>query len=309
MTRIEKCPLCGGEHFETVDHISKDKIRSLYLELYNTDVGHLVTKDMDLFQCNNCTLKFFDPSFTGDQNFYRDLQKFEWYYKDDKLEYHYAKKFIKKKDNVLEIGSGKGAFSKLLPTTKYLGLEFSEGASELAAKEGIEVRAHSIEDHALTHREAYDVVCSFQVVEHTSDPKSFLQASVDCLKPGGTLILAVPCEDSFLGYIQDFALNMPPHHVTKWSLSTLKHLESQFGIKVADIYQEPLNEFHIEWYLTSMIGYLLNRLLGIKHSLATKPSHWLSHSTAKFIARRFSKFLPKSYQAYGHTVIVVYTKV
>jgi 2-polyprenyl-3-methyl-5-hydroxy-6-metoxy-1,4-benzoquinol methylase len=308
LSKVEKCPLCGDTHFDEVDHISKARLRSLYLKEYNTDIGHLVTEDLSLYQCSNCDLKFFDPSFTGDQNFYRDLQKFDWYYKDDKLEYHYAKDFIKKNNSVLEIGSGKGAFSKLLATKKYMGLEFSEGASELAALEGIEVRSQSIEDHAVLNHEKYDVVCSFQVIEHTSDPKSFMQASVDCLKPGGKLILAVPCEDSFLCYIQDFALNMPPHHVTKWSLSTLKHLESQFGVKVVDIYQEPLNEFHIPWFLTSMFGYLLNRLLGIKHSLATKPSHWFSHSLAKFLANRFSKYLPKSYQPYGHTVIVVYEK-
>lgn len=309
MSNIEKCPLCGHTHFKEVDYITKEQIRKLYLKEYNTDVGHLIPKDLILYHCDNCDLKFFDPSYTGDQNFYRDLQKFDWYYKDDKEEYHYAKQFIKKKDNVLEIGSGRGAFSKLLPTKKYLGLEFSEGASELAAKDGIDVRSQSIEEHATQHREEYDVVCSFQVLEHTSDPKSFIQGAIDCLKPGGKLILTVPCEDSFLGYIQDFALNMPPHHVTKWSIKTLKHVQEQYGVKVADIYQESLNPFHIEWYLTSMFAYLLNRLLGIKHSLATKPSHWLTQSLAKFFAIRFSKILPKSYQAYGHTVCVVYTKI
>lgn len=302
------CPLCGSDHTESIDYISKDRLRDVYLREYQTDIGEDVPCDMELRHCKSCDLKYFDPCFTGGQNFYSDLQKFDWYYKDEKLEYDYVTQFIKPKDSVLEVGCGKGAFSSKLKTKKYVGLEFSETACEMGRLAGRDIFAESIEDHALTEDGKYDVVCSFQVLEHTSNPKSFIDSCVKCLKPGGTLILTVPSEDSFLQHIQDFALNMPPHHVTKWTDKCLINLENLFDIKHAHIYHEPVNPFHIPWFFTSMSVHQLNKTLGIDHSLIKHPRHWFSHWVAKLMFKVFGEDLPSAYQGHGHTVIAVYKK-
>jgi len=305
---LKQCPLCGHTHLQGIDCISKDKLRNVYLKEYNTDIAHLVTEDLGLYQCSNCDLKFFDPMPTGDQSFYSDLQKFDWYYKDEKFEYDYVTQFIKSKDRVLEVGCGKGAFSALLKTKDYVGLEFSESAVNIANSLDRDVRVQTIEEHADQNEGVYDVVCSFQVLEHTSNPRSFVESCIKSLKPGGTLILTVPSEDSFLQYIQDFALNMPPHHVTKWSDKCLINLEKEFPIKHVHLYHEPLNSFHIPWFFNSMAVHQLNRLLGITHSLVKNPRHWVSHAIAKVLFKILGKDYPSAYQGHGHTVIAVYKK-
>ena len=305
---LSKCPLCGSEHTGIVDIISKDKLRKVYLKEYQTDIDADVHTDMILNQCNSCDLKYFTPSCTGSQNFYSDLQKFDWYYKDEKLEYDYVTQFIKPKDSVLEVGCGKGAFSAKLKTKKYVGLEFSQTACEMGRQAGRDIYAESIEDHAIVEAGKYDVVCSFQVLEHTSNPKSFIESCVKCLKPGGTLILTVPSEDSFLQHIQDFALNMPPHHVTKWTDKCLINIQNLFDVKHVLNYHEPLNSFHIPWYYTSMVVHQLNKTLGIRHSLIKSPRHWFSHWVAKLMFKVFGEDLPSAYQGHGHTVIAVYKK-
>lgn len=305
---MRKCPLCGHTHVTSIDCISKDRLRNVYLKEYNTDIGHLVTEDLGLYHCQNCDLKFFDPMPTGDQGFYEDLQKFDWYYKDDKYEYHHVLDWIKKKDKVLEVGCGKGAFSSLLKTKDYTGIEFSENARNIGRSLGRNIITESIEDHANSNEGIYDVVCSFQVVEHTSNPRTFIEGCTKALKPGGTLILTTPAEDSFLQYIQDFALNMPPHHVTKWTDKCLTNLENQFNIKCVHLAHEPLNSFHIPWYFTSMVVHQLNKTLGISHSLIKCPRHLVSHGIANVLYKLLGKDLPSVYQGHGHTVIAVYKK-
>lgn len=302
------CPLCGSIHTVSVDYISKEQLRKVYLKEYQTDISADVKTDMHLYHCTSCDLKYFEPCYTGSQNFYEDLQKFDWYYKDDKYEYDHVLSWIKKNDAVLEVGCGKGAFSNLLKTKNYTGIEFSDNARNIGRFFGRNIITESIEHHADNNPEKYDVVCSFQVIEHTSNPRSFIEGCIKTLKPGGTLILTTPSEDSFLQYIQDFALNMPPHHVTKWSDKCLTSLEKEFNIKCVHLSHEPLNSFHIPWYFNSMAVHQLNKTLGIKHSLLKSARHWISHAIAHLTFRMFGKDLPSAYQGHGHTVIAVYKK-
>jgi len=303
-----KCPLCGSDHTTSIDHISKESLRNVYMREYQTDIDEDVLSDMTLYHCQSCDLKYFDPCYTGGQNFYTSLQKFDWYYKDDKFEYSHVLPYFKTKDKVLEIGCGKGSFSSLIKSKDYTGIEFSETARNIGRFLGRNIITESIEDHADKNTEVYDVVCSFQVVEHTSNPRSFIEGAIKALKPGGTLILTTPSEDSFLQYIQDFALNMPPHHVTKWTDKCLTNLEKQFNIKCVHLYHEPLNSFHIPWFFNSMMVYQLNKTLGISHSTLMKPRHWLSHGIATILFKLFGKNLPSAYHGHGHTVIAVYKK-
>jgi SAM-dependent methyltransferase len=302
------CPLCRSEHTTIVDHISKEQLRKVYLKEYQTDISADVKSDMHLYHCQSCDLKYFDPCYTGGQSFYEDLQKFDWYYKDDKYEYSHVLPWIKKNDSVLEIGCGKGAFSALLKTKDYTGIEFSENARNIGRFLGRNIITESIEDHAENNLEKYDVVCSFQVLEHTTNPRSFIEGCIKTLKPGGTLILTTPSEDSFLQHIQDFVLNMPPHHVTKWSDKCLTSLEKEFNIKCVHLLHEPLNSFHIPWYFNSMAVHQLNKTLGISHSSLMQPRHWLSHGIATMLYKLIGKNLPSAYQGHGHTVIAVYKK-
>lgn len=279
-----------------------------YKKEYDIDVGDDIISDFSLYHCDECDLKFFDPCYTGGQKFYTDLQKFDWYYKSEKYEYDYVLPYIGSKDRVLEIGCGKGTFSKKLKTKKYVGLEYSENAKALADTDGVDVRNESIAFHAVKNSESYDAVVSFQVLEHVCDPKGFVMSALDCLKPGGTLILTTPSEDSWLQYKQNFSLNMPPHHVTKWTDKCLINLADQFNIKHVHLHHEPLNSYHIPWYFNSLMVYQLNKRMNITHSLIKKPRHWLSHTLSDLIFNLMDKDLPDAFKGHGHTVVSVYKK-
>jgi SAM-dependent methyltransferase len=298
------CPLCNGKNIIVLETINKTHIVKLYRKMLNIDVGYLIDQDINFCECQNCKLRFYNPLITGDEKFYGSLQKFDWYYMDDKEEYQYATKFISPNDKVLEVGSGKGAFAKHLATKDYIGLDISQNAKEIAAKNGVNIYNETIEDYALKHKEEFDVVVSFQVLEHVSNPKSFIEAKLYTLKKGGKLIIAVPSEDSFLKYVTNNVLNMPPHHVTRYSDATFEYIASKFELDIETIYHEKLQDVHKRWYLHTLVFKSLWGYKLISTSIFTRIVSKFSSLLSKLLVRGLEKeMLPN-----GHTVLVVFRK-
>jgi len=299
-----KCPLCESKEIKKIETIKKKNLISLYKIMTHTDFTYLLDKDIEFCECQYCKLRYYDPLITGDERFYNSLQKFDWYYMDEKEEYHYAKKYISSTDKVLEVGSGKGAFAKHLLTKNYIGLDFSVNAKEMAEKNGITIKNEMIQDYALRNESNFDVVVSFQVLEHVSDPESFLEAKVKALKLGGKLIIAVPSEDSFLRYVYNGILNMPPHHVTRWSDDTLRYVAKKYNLKVIDIYHENIQPVHKRWYLSTLIQNSIIKPKLLSQSFTRKIVSKFAGLSARFLIRGLkNEMLP-----YGHTVLVVYEK-
>ena len=299
------CPLCNNKNAKKLETINKETLNSLYKKMTAMDFSYLINQDINYCECLNCKLRFFDPLITGDEKFYNSLQKFDWYYMDEKEEYQYAKTYIQDTDKVLEVGSGKGAFAKHLSTKDYIGLDFSENAKKMAAENGILIENEMVQDYSINHKEEFDVVVSFQVLEHVSDPKSFIEAKLAALKVGGKLIIAVPSEDSFLKYVNNGILNMPPHHVTRWSDDTFEFIADQYNLELLDIYHEKVQEVHKRYFLNTLVQ---NSLLCTK-LLDTSFMRKVISKFASLVSRFLIKGLTDEMLPNGHNVLAVYRKV
>lgn len=62
------------------------------------------------------------------------------------------------------------------------------------------------------------------------------------------LIIAVPAEDSFLRFAVNGILNMPPHHISRYSDRTLKNVAKIFDLELLEIYHEPIQRVHFDFY-------------------------------------------------------------
>lgn len=98
---------------------------------------------------------------------------------------------------ILEVGCGDGntlsAIRELWPDAETVGLEPSRDAAEAARARGhrvIEGMAESSLDDAA--EQAFDLVFSVQVIEHTADPVAFLASQRSCLAPGGVVVTICP---------------------------------------------------------------------------------------------------------------------
>jgi SAM-dependent methyltransferase len=236
---------------------------------------------------------------------------------DDKPEFSIAAGFVARGARVLEIGCGHGAFANKLDAADYTGLEFSPAAVAQARQAGVDVRQQSIEEHAPTHVGYYDVACSYQVLEHTPHPHDFVASMARCTRSGGQLILSVPSEDGFFGAaINDF-LNLPPHHLTRWSDRALTGLGVRIGLELETLVPESIEFYHYPRYLLAWLSSTLS--LGLRGSpgrrLVTRGIRYQLWRVLAVFSQAFSRKFPavvralaERSQARGHTVVAVFRK-
>jgi 2-polyprenyl-3-methyl-5-hydroxy-6-metoxy-1,4-benzoquinol methylase len=306
------CPLCASAEAKCLENIKIDNLDKLYYRATGYSISHLFgdSKFLDLCRCVKCDLQYFYPMVSGSQEFYESLQKFDWYYFDDKPEFNFATSYINSNDSVLEIGAGKGSFAKKIPLNSYTGLEFSQQAIKFAQKNGVRLLAQSVEDYSKEITNKHDVVCNFQVLEHVSDVNAFLSSSVNCLKDGGLMIISVPAADSFSRYVRNFCLDMPPHHLTRWTDLALTNVAKQYGLELVTIHHENLQVAHKEFYATTIFSNAFSGLLKKPHiNVDLSFSAKLVARVSAIFGRLFSKGLVSDVTLpRGLSLVAVYRK-
>ncbi len=307
---MQICPLCQSEGTQLVEAVSSGRLAGLYRRAYGIEVAHLFSATaLEFRRCKGCDLRYFECAEPGDQAFYEALNRNDWYYMEAKPEFEVAKSFIGATDSVLEVGAGTGRFAKTIAPDRYTGLEFSEGARRMAQAAGVSLLDESVETHARANAGRYDVVCHFQVLEHVADPRSFLGACIACLKPRGRLLVAVPAHDSYLQFVTNNLLNLPPHHLTHWSDAALRAIGRLFQLELVELMHEPVAEFHRRGYLDAWLSFILHGVLGRAPKLVDTGMRQRAISrAARAAGTRLGFSIPDFLFGRGHTVSVVFRR-
>jgi 2-polyprenyl-3-methyl-5-hydroxy-6-metoxy-1,4-benzoquinol methylase len=302
MMKEVKSPLTGKTNVRLEYTLPAERIIEQYWKGYQIDVRPFFTglAQVEVYKCLDTDYAFYFPgNLGGDGRFYEQLQAQAWYYPRWKWDFEVAASLIGPGDSVLEVGCGDGQFLEYLKQQNIAGagLELSEKAVQAGRNKGLDVYPDTIQDFARTHGGAFDVVCCFQVLEHITDVRSFLQASVDVLKPGGKLIVCVPNNDGFLKYDQGNLFNQPPHHMGLWTTASLANLSRVFNLSLAKVYYEPLYRSDRSWARTVFTGafYTLHWRLG---ALVKALPDAVVGTTIKLLGKQLK----------GHSVLAVYTK-
>lgn len=306
------CPLCSSGKPEPVTALKTRDIIRLYKKkkmqkAVEKEFGRV--ENLELLHCPGCDLYFFYPLLTGSGSYYETMQTWG-YYLNDKNEYKLAATYLQENDDVLEIGCGNGFFSRYIGTGHYTGLDINPRAVNECRKNGLNVIDQSIAGHAEENPERYDAVCCFQVLEHVVNPADFLRQCKTALKKGGRLIVSVPSFDSYLRYVANAILNMPPHHVTLWSDAALKNLSTILCITLEHLEHEPLQDVHIKRYAATMVKTSLSRKLLENPKLIDRSplNAWLDAFCYLLSKPMHLGLKNKIMKPRGHTVIAVYRK-
>lgn len=297
-------PITGKPTVRLVSEVATSELIRTYRQKFRLDVTrHFAGLDqVRLYECEETGYRFYEPSTTaGDADFYAWMGELPWYYSPWKWEHARCAELVSPGSSVLEIGAAKGHFlEKLAALTgaTCVGLELNPRGSAEAQRRGIDVREEFVQDHARTHGAAYDVVCSFQVIEHVPAVRSFLEGAIACIKPGGRLVLSMPNEDSFIGELANAAavLNMPPHHVGRWGERALRSLEKHFPLRCERILTEPLSDDQVFNYIHHRLHQMTGRRLALTNALWRLRAYKLLE---RYVRARTASIT-------GHTIMAVY---
>ena len=181
-----KSPITHSSQVSFEYSIPKDTIINLYQTNWKVDVSHYFRNitEIEVYKCSQTGYKFYYPfDIFGKSEFYEKLQDFDWYYMPWKWEHEKSTDFIRKGDRILEVGCGRGDFLRALlkkTSTECIGLELNE-KSALETKD-LKIICQTIEEYSKDNPESFDIVCSFQVLEHIADIRGFLEGQIKCLR-------------------------------------------------------------------------------------------------------------------------------
>jgi len=271
------CPICTTALQSRSDRISLDDLFALWKEIdfkEETIREHRQQSEFTkLYQCPSCELEIYLPQIIGMPCFYEDLQKAP-YYVDEKWEFKEALADVEKSDSIIEIGCGPGNFLEKVRTCvrETCGFEYNDRAIEIASKKGFSVL--STEDDIRLNKGRFDAAFSFHVIEHVADPVAFLQTICSLVKDGGRIGISVPNMEGPIKYIEPCVSNMPPHHATRWRVTTLRTLAKRLGLTMERVAYEPLRYSNADYYSK----YWVNQML---------PADSLLNATVRFAASLF----------------------
>jgi SAM-dependent methyltransferase len=299
-----KCPLCGGDNVISIKMVAADSIAN-YWKAVDYDVQSAIPhwpSQIEKWQCLDCDLRFFEPQAIGGPDFYRALGRTPIYYGPAKWEFVEVLRWLSRRKaggSILEYGCGRGWF--LEASSRYferaVGIDFNQEAVKDCRGRGLDVRAIDLEQLDAT----FDVIASFQVIEHVASPGEILRRLAALLRPGGALIVAVPNEDSLLGELNHNYLNLPPHHASCWTEKALAHVAELLSLDLENYLREPLGP---DLYLAALQE-RFDRYLTVR-STVMRPWVWLVRRLA--IALALANFDLIRTELLGHTHIAIFRK-
>ena len=164
-------------------------------------------------------------------------------------------------DTVLEFGGGGGYLLKNLNCSRRLNVDINPSARKQAEENGVECYADLEEIPSAS----VDVVISNHALEHTFSPLEILTRIHEKLRPGGKLVLIVPCEGKPIAYVPAD----DNQHLYTWNPMLLGNLVALAGFKVvhsAPVYHKwPPYYFHIQKLFGWKGYYFVARCYGLLH--------------------------------------------
>jgi 2-polyprenyl-3-methyl-5-hydroxy-6-metoxy-1,4-benzoquinol methylase len=208
---------------------------------------------------------------------------------------------------VLEVGASAGQFVSHIKNrvAKVHAIELDSACCKFLNEIiGVECDAEFLENSRFAN-ERYDVICSFQVMEHVEDPVAFLATLKRVARPGATIYIEVPnLRDPLLSvwdvptYRKFFYHSAHLHYFTEKSL---RQVAEKAGFTSANVKINFIQDYnllnHLHWIMND--GPQVNCLVGLSEVRLKGPddemSNWLSQQMAALNQRYIDRLVEKKH--------------
>lgn len=137
-------------------------------------------------------------------------------------------------NKILDVGCGIGYFLEeaIAKGWDAYGTEYSDRAVEICSGKGIKMRQGKLDD-AWFEKDSFDVVTSFEVIEHINDPVEEVKKIHRMLRSGGLFYLTTPNFNAIERYIlkSEYNIIVYPEHLSYYTPHTLDYLLSRNGFR------------------------------------------------------------------------------
>lgn len=249
------CPICGGNRLETYLDGAKPELTSSALGSSRKRVGH-----GRILRCGACRFAFseFRPNQEELTSLYRELDS-TVYERESRGRLRTASRHLwivqkhVRRARLLDVGCASGAFLQCATETGWnvVGVEpaavLSAKAQHLLGDRG-HVYCAALQDLDLPSQ-SFDVVTLWDVLEHVTDPVSFVKRCASLLIPGGYLFANVPNVDSLQARLlgEKWPLLLP-EHLNYFGEESLRRCGKLAQLECVGFHQRPVS-FSIEYVL------------------------------------------------------------
>lgn len=221
-------------------------------------------KQWTLYECNLCNVQFWVPfknpgSFIYEEDVDYSPKKGILKPENAKLivkDYWNMSQFIKhiphknpKEKKLLDVACGTGEFLSVVKDFGYdvTGVDFNAEAVRIA-KESFyipNVFSQDVTYFLKEHRENFDVITAFEIIEHLDNPYDFLQAIHDSLRKDGYIAISTPNRKRNWGKVSEKDYwDFPYQHLSRWDSQSFKKFLKKSGFEIIEFRNEiPLDFF------------------------------------------------------------------
>ena len=194
-----------------------------------------------LVKCNKCGLVFMKPIPTTDEldAFYSRYGYSADYYLSPLTVLSYEQLLVefepyRKTNRILDVGCGMGFFleeARKMGWEVY-GTEYSPKAIELCENKGITMKPGVLNPEDFGGL-SFDVITSFEVLEHINNPQPEMNNIASLLRQGGLFYATTPNYNSLMRYRLGASYNVInyPEHLTYFTKRTLTKLAKDNGLR------------------------------------------------------------------------------
>lgn len=165
----------------------------------------------------------------------------------------------RKTGKILDVGCGTGAFLKEAKTRGWevYGTEYTEKAIAICKSLGINMQAGKL-DPSLYEKDSFDVITSFEVMEHINNPQEEIQNIRQLLRPGGLFYFTTPNFNSLERYLLKGKYNIInyPEHLSYYTKKTADYLFKKNGFAKKKLVTDGLSVTRLRTSLGKKEGYI-----------------------------------------------------
>lgn len=246
------CVICSQPSI-IIKTLSKDLIQN---NLIRSGIlnNNLEIEDYNLMRCEHCGLEFSNPMLEPTSLFYEEIIKnnnkyyptYRWEWGKILSLLQQGKNIDSRKINLLDVGCGSGIFLELVrknsKTIDAIGIDSTSTSIEVCKSKGLNALCCTLNELNGHTSEQIDIITLWHVLEHISDPLSLIQTAKNLITSNGSIYFSVPLSPASYETLKLDPLNLPPHHLTRWSIPSLLKLAEVSNMSI-EIFLPETNSF------------------------------------------------------------------